>query len=219
MRFMKKDMGGAAHVLGLARLIMAHKLPLNLRVLIPMVENSLGAKAYRPSDVLPSRKGLSVEIGNTDAEGRLILADALAYAAEDPPALMIDFATLTGAARAALGTELPALFTNEDSVAAGILDHACVTNDPLWRMPLFQAYKSQLKSTVADINNCSDSPYGGAITAALFLQAFVPSDIPWVHIDLMAWNQTSKPGRPEGGEAMGLRALWSYLQDYAKNNS
>jgi leucyl aminopeptidase len=211
MLLMKKDMGGAAHALGLARMVMAAKLPVYLRVLIPAVENSVSANAYRPGDVIPSRKGLTVEITNTDAEGRLVLADALTEAVADNPDLLIDFATLTGAARVALGTELPALFTNQDDVAQDVLQHAQQQFDPLWRMPLFSLYRDSLNSSIADLNNCPLESYGGAITAALFLKEFVPDTIPWMHFDLMAWNLKARPGRPQGGEAMGLRALFSYL--------
>lgn len=212
MRLMKKDMGGAAHVLGLASMIMSAALPIQLCVLIPAVENVVAGNAYRPGDVLQTRKGLTVEVGNTDAEGRLVLADALTAACEDKPDLIIDFATLTGAARIALGTELPALFSNRDAVAAGIVAAAEKVCDPVWPMPLFKPYKRLLKSTLADLNNDGGGGYGGAIMAALFLQAFVDDDIPWVHFDLMAWNRSAQPGRPEGGEAMALRAVFAYLQ-------
>ncbi len=211
MLIMKKDMGGAAHVLGLASMIMAMNLAVDLRVLIPAVENAVSGNAMRPGDVIKTRKGITVEIGNTDAEGRLILADALHEACQSKPDLIIDFATLTGAARVALGTELPALFSNSDDVASGILDQSYATEDSLWRMPLHGAYKKHLKSSVADLNNVGKSSYGGAITAALFLEEFVALDCPWVHIDLMAWNLSSVPGRPEGGEAMGLLSVFNYL--------
>lgn len=211
MILMKKDMGGAAHVLGLARMIMQAKLPVCLRVLIPAVENSISGNAYRPGDIIKSRKGLTIEIGNTDAEGRVVLADALTEAVSENPELLIDIATLTGAARVALGTDLPALFANQDDIANDIIQHANKVFDPVWRLPLFQAYRESLETPFADINNNSIDAYGGAITAALFLKEFVPDDIPWVHFDLMAWNLRSRPGRPQGGEAMALRGLFSYL--------
>ncbi|MCR4376723.1 MAG: leucyl aminopeptidase family protein [Rhodospirillales bacterium] len=211
MKLMKKDMGGAAHALALASMIMALGLDVRLRVLIAAVENSVSATAMRPLDVVATRLGLSVEIGNTDAEGRVILADALALASEDRPDVVFDFATLTGAARVALGTEVPALFCNDEALAAEILAASGRTCDPLWRLPLWQPYKKQIKSKVADLKNDTDSAYGGAITAALFLEAFVGKDIPWAHVDLMAWNVVSQPGRPEGGEAMGLRAIFAAL--------
>ena len=212
MRLMKKDMGGAAHAIGLARLIMSEQLPVQLRLLVPAVENAISDNAYRPGDVITTRKGITVEIDNTDAEGRLVLCDALALASESSPELMIDFATLTGAARTALGPEIPAMFCNDDTLASGILEGAQQAADPVWRMPLHQAYKSMLDSNVADMANGAGSPYAGAITAALFLESFVASDIPWVHFDVMAWNVASKPGRPAGGEAMGLRAVYAYLE-------
>lgn len=212
MRQMKKDMGGAAHAIGLARLIMSEQLPVQLRLLVPAVENAISDNAYRPGDIITTRKGITVEIDNTDAEGRLVLCDALALASESSPDLIIDFATLTGAARAALGPELPAMFCNDDVLASGILEGAQHASDPVWRMPLHQAYKSMLDSNVADMANGASSPYAGAITAALFLESFVASDIPWVHFDVMAWNLASKPGRPAGGEAMGLRAVYAYLE-------
>lgn len=212
MLLMKKDMAGAAHVLGLAAMIMQAKLPICLRVLIPAVENAVSGNAYRPGDVIKSRKGLTVEIGNTDAEGRVVLSDALTEAVSEKPALIIDIATLTGAARVALGTDLPALFANQDKVANEIIAHATQQSDPVWRLPLFTAYRESLNSQIADINNNSSDSYGGAITAALFLKEFVPDDIPWVHLDLMAWNLKPRPGRPAGGEAMSLRALFSYLK-------
>lgn len=212
MRLMKKDMAGAAHVLGLAQLIMQTHLPISLRVLIPAVENSVGPLAMRPGDVIKTRKGLNVEIGHTDAEGRLILCDALEEASRDNPDVIIDFATLTGAARVALGTELPALFCNDDVLAGELLKTAEEVADPLWRMPLWPGYRKLIESKVADLNNDSSSSYGGAITAALFLEQFIKPQTPWVHLDLMAWNEKSQPGRPEGGEAMGLRACFQYLR-------
>lgn len=213
MLLMKKDMGGAAHVLGLARMIMSANLPVHLRVLIPLVENAVSGNAYRPGDVLKTRKGITVEIGNTDAEGRLVLADALTEAASEKPDLLIDMATLTGAARIALGTELPALFSNHDPLAHDVVQYSNSQSDPVWRMPLFTAYRESLNSSIADINNAGNDSYAGAITAALFLKEFVADDIPWMHFDLMAWNVKSRPGRPAGGEAMALRALFSFLQN------
>ncbi len=212
MRSMKKDMGGAAHVVGLARMIMGAQLPLRLRVLVPAVENAVAGNAYRPGDVLRSRQGLTIEIDNTDAEGRLILADALSEGGADKPDLMIDFATLTGAARVALGTEIPALFSNADDVATGLLDASRSVADPLWRLPLHKPYRALLDSNIADMLNCATVPFGGALTAALFLQEFVPAELEWVHLDMMAWNTKTRPGRPEGGEAMGMRAVFHYLQ-------
>ncbi|MDF2763326.1 MAG: leucyl aminopeptidase [Rhodospirillales bacterium] len=214
MKLMKKDMGGAAHVLGLAQMIMAAQLPVRLRLLIPAVENSIAGNAFRPLDVLRTRKGLTVEVGNTDAEGRLILCDALAEADREGPDLLIDCATLTGAARVALGPELPALFSNHDATAEALLRHGMTERDPLWRLPLHKPYRRGLESKVADLNNIWDSPFAGAITAALFLQEFVSPTTPWVHLDLMAWNSTNRPGRPEGGEAMALRALYALVADF-----
>ncbi|MGF1514368.1 MAG: M17 family metallopeptidase [Elainellaceae cyanobacterium] len=215
MKLMKKDMGGAAQTLGLASMIMSLKLPVRLRLMIPAVENSIAGNATHPYDVLPSRKGMTVEVGNTDAEGRLILADALWEACSESPQLLVDCATLTGAARAALGTELPALFCNDDAIATQLLEAGIQVNDPLWRMPLHAPYRSLLDSKIADICNISSGSYGGAITAALFLQEFVRPNIPWVHIDFMAWNIRSQPGRPEGGEAMGMRALYELIKGMA----
>jgi leucyl aminopeptidase len=212
MQLMKKDMGGAAHALALARLVMEHRLPVNLKLLIPAVENSVAGNAYRPGDIISTRKGLSVEIGNTDAEGRVVLSDALAYACESSPDLVIDFATLTGAARIALGADLPPLFSNREDVALGIMKAGDEVEDPLWTMPLYQPYKKQIESPIADLNNTGKTSYGGCITAALFLECFVEPAVPWVHIDTFAWNQTDRPGRPQGGEALGLRAVFRYLQ-------
>ena len=212
MRWMKKDMGGAAHVLGLARLIATRRLPVALRVLVPAVENAVSSNAYRPGDVLRAYDGTTIEVDNTDAEGRLILCDALALAREEEPQLLVDFATLTGAARVALGTELPAMFATHDAVAHGIFDAGQRCEDPVWRMPLHAPYRNLLDSEVADIVNAPAVPQGGAITAALFLERFV-GDTPWVHFDIMAWNQRARPGHPVGGEAMGLRALYGYLAD------
>jgi leucyl aminopeptidase len=217
MKLMKKDMGGAAHVLGLASMIMAAGLPVRLRVLIPAVENAVSGDAMRPLDVLKTRKGLTVEVGNTDAEGRLILCDALAEAAREKPALLLDVATLTGAARTALGPDLPALFCNNELLAGDLLRAGEAEADPLWRLPLHKPYRRMLDSKVADLANVSDSPYAGAITAALFLQEFVASGTPWAHLDVLAWNAASRPGRPDGGEAMGLRALYAVVaQRFAK---
>ncbi|WP_462152693.1 leucyl aminopeptidase family protein [Pseudoalteromonas xiamenensis] len=212
MRNMKKDMGGAAHVIALAQMIMAAKLPVRLRVLVPAVENAVSKNAFRPGDVVKTRKGITVEIDNTDAEGRLVLCDALAEAQAETPDLIIDFATLTGACRIALGTELPGFFSTDKTVAAGIIDAGENLQDPVWQLPLFGQYKALFKSDVADIANCGATPFGGAITAALYLQEFVePKTTPWVHFDVMAWNLRPLPGRPVGGEALGLRAVFSYL--------
>jgi leucyl aminopeptidase len=213
MRLMKKDMGGAAHVLGLADMIMSAQLPVRLRVLVPAVENAVSGNAFRPGDVITTRKKITVEIENTDAEGRLVLCDALAEAGTEQPDLIIDFATLTGAARVALGTELPAFFTNSDSLATGMLRAAEAVREPIWRLPLHQAYRYQLESNVADLSNSSPEAFGGAITAALFLQEFVPEGVEWAHFDINAWNMRTRPGRPKGGEAMGLRAVYAYLYD------
>jgi leucyl aminopeptidase len=211
MRLMKKDMGGAAHALALARLVMKSGLPVRLHLLVPAVENAVSGAAFRPGDVLRSRKGLTVEIGNTDAEGRLILGDALARAAEDEPELILDFATLTGAARVALGPDLPALFANDDALADSLLAGGAGVADPVWRMPLWAPYEEMLASDIADINNASDAPMAGAVTAALFLRKFVPEGLPWAHFDTYAWRGSAKPGRPKGGDAFGLRAAWSAL--------
>jgi leucyl aminopeptidase len=211
MRLMKKDMGGAAHALALARLVMGAALPVRLHLIIPAVENAIAGDAFRPGDVLASRKGPTVEIANTDAEGRLILGDALARAAEAAPALIIDFATLTGAARVALGPDLPALFANDEALAAGLLAAGLAVDDPLWRLPLHAGYEDMLKSDVADLNNAPEGGFAGSITAALFLQRFVEPGIPWAHFDTFAWRPSAKPGRPRGGDALGLRASWSFL--------
>src|SRR3990167_8840693 len=216
MLLMKKDMAGAAHVLGLARMIMQAKLPICLRVLIPAVENAISGNAFRPGDVITSRKGLTIEVGNTDAEGRLVLADALTEAVSEKPDLLIDISTLTGAARIAVGTDLSAMFVNQDTLADDLLDHGNKQRDPMWRLPLFSSYREALNSPIADINNASPDSYAGAITAALFLKEFVPDHIPWAHFDIMAWNIKSRPGRPQGGEAMALRALFSYLVERFK---
>ena len=214
MKLMKKDMGGAAHVLGVAALLMAAKVRVRLRVLIPAVENSISGNAIRPMDVITARSGKTIEIGHTDAEGRVILADALFEAAREKPRLIIDFATLTGAARVALGTELPALFSNDDRLAECILRTGTNEQDPLWRLPLWPAYRRLIAGKTADITNAPDSGFGGAITAALFLQEFVEPSTSWAHIDLMAWNAVARPGRPEGGEAMGVRAVYAAIIDY-----
>lgn len=213
MRQMKKDMGGAAHVLGLARLIMARGLPVRLRVLIGAAENAIAGNAFRPGDVLRTRKGLTVEVDNTDAEGRLAICDALAESAADEPRLLIDFATLTGAARVALGTEVPAFFTNADEVAAGLMQASLAEDDPIWRLPLHRPYRSELDSDIADLVNSAADGFGGAITAALFLERFIPRHTDWVHFDVMAWNNRARPGRPKGGEAMGLYATYRYLEE------
>jgi leucyl aminopeptidase len=211
MRLMKKDMAGAAIVLGLAQAIMDAGLPVRLRVLLPLVENAVSGNAVHPMDIIRTRKGLTVEIGNTDAEGRLILCDALAEAATEKPALLVDMATLTGAARVALGPELAALFCNVDTLAEALLAAARAEDDPMWRMPLWRPYRKMIDSKVADLNNVSESPHAGAVTAALYLQEFVERDIPWAHLDVMAWNPQSRPGRPEGAEATALRALYAYI--------
>ena len=212
MKLMKKDMGGAAQALGLARMIMGAKLPVRLRVLIPAVENAVAGNAYHPLDVIGTRKGTTVEVGNTDAEGRIVLADALDEACREKPDLLIDMATLTGAARVALGAGLPALFCNDDKLAGDVLAAAARTGDPLWRLPLWAPYRDQLKSKIADTNNISSGPYGGAITAALFLESFVSPGTPWIHIDFIGWNLSDRPGRPEGGEAQGMRALFTLIE-------
>jgi leucyl aminopeptidase len=212
MLLMKKDMGGAANALALASMVMGASLPLRLRLLIPAVENAISGAAFRPGDVLDSRKGLAVEIGNTDAEGRLILADALCLASEDAPELIIDFATLTGAARVALGPEVPAIFTSDDVLAGELAGFAEQTADPLWRMPLWKPYMSMIESKVADIDNAGKGGFAGAITAALFLSRFVGEGLRWIHADIFAWNPSSRPARPEGGEAQTIRAMFALLK-------
>ncbi len=212
MKLMKKDMGGAATVLALAHAIMDAGLPVRLRVLVPTVENAVAGNAYRPGDVLQTRKGLTVEVGNTDAEGRLILCDALCEADSEDPELLIDFATLTGAARIALGTELPALFCTDDALAADVLAAGVAANDDVWRMPLHAPYNRHLDSKIADLNNIASVGQGGAITAALFLQRFVSPKRTWIHVDTMGWNTGSRPGRPAGGEVFGVRALFAALE-------
>lgn len=211
MRLMKKDMGGAASVLALAHTVMSAKLPVRLRVLIPAVENAVSGNAYRPGDVLQTRAGLTVEVGNTDAEGRLVLCDALAEAGSESPDLVIDFATLTGAARVALGTELPAIFSNDDDFAADVLAAGITHHDPLWRLPLHTPYRRHLDSHIADLNNISSVGPGGAITAALFLKEFIGKRTRWVHVDTMGYNASSRPGRPVGGEVLGIRAFYHAL--------
>ncbi|MBK7161195.1 MAG: leucyl aminopeptidase family protein [Sphingomonadales bacterium] len=210
MRLMKKDMGGAAHALALAELIMKAHLPVRLHLLVAAVENCVAGGALRPGDIVKSRAGIHVEIDNTDAEGRLILADTLAKAVEDKAGLIVNFATLTGAARVALGPDLPALFANDDELADGLLDAGKAVADPLWRMPLWKPYADMLDSDIADTANAGGN-FAGAITAALFMQKFVPDDVRWAHLDTFAWRPTAKPGRPKGGEALGLRAVYRYL--------
>jgi leucyl aminopeptidase len=209
---MKKDMGGAATALALAHMVMSRKLKVRLTVLIPAVENSISGAAFRPRDIYASRKGITVEIGNTDAEGRLVLADALALADEDKPELIADFATLTGAARVALGPEVPAFFTDDDELANSLMGHAATENDPLWRLPLWRPYEEMLDSKVADVNNVGSGGQAGAITAALFMRRFVTAKS-WLHFDLFAWTPSAKPGRPEGGECQAARALYALLAE------
>ena len=211
MRNMKKDMGGAAHALALAGLVMARKLPVRLTLLVPAVENAIGPDAVRPGEVIATRKGVSVEIDNTDAEGRVILCDALAYAAEQQPSLVLDFATLTGAARIALGPDLPALFANDDALAGAWLSAGGQTRDPVWRMPLWRPYLRYLTSNVADLANAG-SRMAGAVTAALYLERFLPEGMPWAHLDTYAWNDSARAGRPAGGEALGLRSAYALLK-------
>ena len=212
MRNMKKDMGGAAHAIALAELVMARKLPLRITLLVPAVENSIGPNAFRPGEVIATRTGIHVEIDNTDAEGRVVLGDALAYAGELQPALILDFATLTGAARIALGPDLPALYSNDEALAAQWLDAGLQQRDPLWRMPLWRPYWRYLTSTIADIANGGPSKMAGSVTAALYLERFVPAQLPWAHLDVYSWNDADRPGRPAGGEAQGLRAAFALLQ-------
>jgi leucyl aminopeptidase len=212
MASMKKDMGGAATVLAIADMVMGARLDVRLRVLIPAVENSVSGTAYRPSDVFPSRKGLTVEIGNTDAEGRLVLADALCEADSETPELLIDIATLTGAARTATGFELPPFFTDDEALAADLMRHAAMQNDPMWRLPLWRGYESTLNSSVADLTNNPNYGYAGAITAALFLNRFVTRAKSWVHLDIAAWVDRPKPGRRTGAEAISARAIYSLLK-------
>jgi leucyl aminopeptidase len=211
---MKKDMGGAAAVLGLARMLMDADLPIRLVARIGCVENAISGDAMRPLDVVQTRSGLTVEIGNTDAEGRLVLCDLLAEACAEQPALVVDCATLTGAARVALGPELPALFCNDEAWAETLMHAAAAAHDPLWRLPLWQGYDAWLSSPVADVNNVSTRPFAGAIVAALFLQRFVTAGVSWAHIDMYAWNDTTTPGRPEGGEAQALRAIFAAITQH-----
>jgi len=213
MLLMKKDMGGAACVLALARIIIESRLRVRLRVLIPAVENAISGDAYRPGDVLRTRKGLTVEVGNTDAEGRLVLCDALAEADAEEPALLIDLATLTGAARVALGPDLPALFGNRSETVEAAARHGRLLGDPLWPLPLWSGYDDELASKVADLNNVSSSGFAGAIIGGLFLRRFVAAETDWLHIDLYAWNAKERPGRPVGGEAQTVRALYALLTE------
>ena len=212
MRNMKKDMGGAAHAIALAELVMARRLPVRLSLLVPAVENAIGPNSYRPGEVIATRKGVSVEIDNTDAEGRVVLCDALTYAGELQPDLLLDFATLTGAARIALGPDLPALYANDDALANDWLAAGERVRDPLWRMPLWPPYLRYLTSNIADIANGSGTPMAGSITAALYLQRFVPKDQAWAHLDVYSWNDSDRPGHPAGGEAQGLRAVYAMLK-------
>ena len=212
MRLMKKDMGGAAVALGVARLVMGAKLPVRLRLIVAAVENAIAGNAFRPGDVLRTRAGITVEVGNTDAEGRLILADALTYAQEAAPGLLLDFATLTGAARVALGPDLPALYSHDDALAADLLAAGTAGGDPLWRMPLWQPYTEMITSGIADIDNSGEGGFAGSITAALFLDRFVATGQAWAHLDLFAWNPTARAGRPKGGAATGLGAAWGMLR-------
>jgi leucyl aminopeptidase len=211
MRLMKKDMGGAAHALALAQIVMEAKLNVRLELFLPVVENSIAGDAFRPGDVIPSRKGPTVEIDNTDAEGRLILADALARACEDEPALLLDFATLTGAARTALGPDIPPFFTNDDALATEFAQASTDASDPIWRMPLWDAYEGDMDSGIADLKNTGDGAFAGAIYAALFLRRFVTVSA-WAHFDVFAWAPKEKPSRPAGGEAQALRASWAVIK-------
>lgn len=212
MRNMKKDMGGAAHALALAELIMSRALPVRLTLLIPAVENAIGPDAFRPGEVVATRSGVSVEIDNTDAEGRVILGDALVYAGEQAPQLLIDFATLTGAARVALGPDLPALYSNDDALANEWLAASAHARDPVWRMPLWRPYWRYLTSNIADMANAGSSRMAGSVTAALYLERFVPAQQKWAHLDVYAWNDSDRPGKPAGGEAQGLRAVYAMLK-------
>jgi leucyl aminopeptidase len=213
MLLMKKDMGGAASMIALTSMVMGAKLPVRLRLIVGAVENSISGNAFRPGDVIPSRKGLNVEIGNTDAEGRLVLADALALGDEEAPEIMVDAATLTGAARVALGPDLPPLYTDDDAFAEALLAHAKAEHDPLWRMPLWNAYDELLSSKIADVNHISGGAFAGSITAALFLRRFVEKAKAWAHLDIFAWNPAARPGRPEGGEVQSARALFALLSE------
>ena len=214
MRNMKKDMGGAAHAIALAELLMARGVPMRITLLVPAVENAIGPNAFRPGEVIATRSGVSVEIDNTDAEGRVVLGDALVYAGELAPDLILDFATLTGAARIALGPDLPALYSHDDALADAWLAAGIAQRDPLWRMPLHRPYWRYLTSTIADIANSGPSKMAGSITAALYLERFVPAGVPWAHLDVYSWNDTDRPGRPVGGEAQGLRAAFAMLQSW-----
>jgi leucyl aminopeptidase len=215
MLTMKKDMGGAAHVLGLAHMIMGAKLPVQLRVMIPAVENMVSGTAYRPLDIIRSKKGTTIEVGNTDAEGRIILCDALYAADLDKPDLIVDFATLTGAARVAVGTDLPAYFCRQDALAGELESAAREERDPVWRLPLWEPYRKQLDGKLADMNNVAGSTFGGAVIAGLFLADFVRPETDWIHLDIMAWNNSTRPGRPEGGEAMAIRAVYALIAERA----
>jgi leucyl aminopeptidase len=212
MRLMKKDMGGAAAAIALAQMIMARRLKVRLRLLVPAVENAVAGNSFRPGDVLRSRKGLTVEIGNTDAEGRLVLADALALACEDNPGLLLDFATLTGAARVALGPDLPPLYTENDALAAALADAGQKVADPLWRMPLWAPYEEDIRSPIADLDNAPGGGMAGSITAALFLRRFVEGTREWAHMDIYGWTPKAKPGRPKGGEPQGARAAFALIE-------
>jgi leucyl aminopeptidase len=212
MYLMKKDMGGAATALAIANMIMDAKLPVRLRLLVPAVENSVSSNALRPTDIIKMRNGLTVEVGNTDAEGRLILADALVEADSEKPQVIFDFSTLTGAARTAIGTDISALFSNDNTLVENLMAHSMQLEDPLWQLPLYAPYKRMLDSSVADLNSAPNSPYAGAITAALFLQHFISKSQVWAHVDFMAWNLSSRPGRPEGGEAMAVRAVYRLIE-------
>jgi len=212
MLTMKKDMGGAAHVLGLGQMIMESGMDVRLRILIPAVENNIAGNAFRPGDIIKSYQGTTIEIGNTDAEGRLVLCDALALASEEKPNLMLDFATLTGAARVALGTDVAPYFTDDKNLLAKLPTHSDSQCDPLWPLPLYTPYKNLLNSSIADLNNVGSTGLGGAITAALFLKHFVGDDIPWAHFDVFGWNASDRPGKPKGGEAMGIRAVFEFLR-------
>jgi leucyl aminopeptidase len=213
MALMKKDMGGAAAALALADMVMGAVLPVRLRLLIPAVENAVSGASFRPGDVLQSRKGLTVEIGNTDAEGRLILADALALADEEAPEVIVDFATLTGAARVALGPELPPFYTDDEALADDLARLGQAVNDPVWRMPLWHPYATLLESKIADLNHISSGPFAGSVTAALFLTRFVETAKSYVHFDIYAWNPAAKPARPEGGEVQGARLVYALLEE------
>jgi leucyl aminopeptidase len=212
MALMKKDMGGGAHAIALARLVIARRLRVRLKLVVAAVDNAVSGDAIRPGDVIATRKGLTVEIGNTDAEGRLILADALALAAEAQPALILDFATLTGAARVALGPDLPALFANDDPLAQAFQHCGTASEDPIWRLPLWQPYARLFRSDIADLNNNGEGGFAGAIVGALFLERFVPKGTPWAHVDTYAWNGTARPGRPKGGAALSLFAALGVLE-------